>query len=179
MSLDKVWFSFIEYRPDPSEPEKDRLVLGSVVSAQTGRGHSLILHARKELTQAELKLMDGISRELLATPFSYLNAEIERLLKTHPIKGGGLLSALSRVHRWSLHATPPRQLQVERHLSQTNYEALSTVGLDILIAHMLGREVRLTGRLRAKRIIPEDWHDQLPPAWQLTTGSFAAAAHSP
>ncbi|WP_224244401.1 hypothetical protein [Hyalangium gracile] len=177
MSLDKVWFSFIDYRPDPSEPEKNRIVLGSILSARLGRRHgTVVLDARDHLTEDELQHMDGLSRKLLAYPEHYLDGEIQRFLKTAPFDGQSWLSALSQLHRWSLYVTPPRKLQVERHLSQTNQEALTTVCHDLLIAHMLGRDVPLTGRLRAKRIIPDDWRTQVPPAWQLTSRSFAAAS---
>jgi len=180
MSLDKVWFSFIDYRPDPSEPEKGRIVLGSILSTRLWRRHgTIVLDARERLTEAELNVMDGISREMLARPGHYLDGEIRRLLKTTPFDHGAWLKALSQLHRWSLYVTPPRQIQIERHLAQTNHQALITVCHDLLIAHMLGRDVPLTGRLRAKRIIPEDWRTQVPPAWQLTTRSFAADPHPP
>ncbi len=184
MSLNKVWLSFVDYRPDPAEPDRDRIALGCIleVGLRGGREREVVLAAREELTKSELGLMDGIGREMLVRPSVFLNQEFRQFLKGHsepvPFGKGGILAAFARKHRWSLHMTPPLLVRIERHLSQTNREALLTVCDDLLIAHALGKDVPLTRPLRAKRIVSDDWRAQVPPAWQIAHSSWVASGHS-
>jgi hypothetical protein len=182
MSLDKVWFSYVDYRPDPGMPQKDRIALGCILEARVSRGRLFSIAGRTELTESELMLMDGIGRETLLHPADFLKQELRRVLdradEEVPFEQGGTLRELSRVHRWSVYVMPPRLIRIERHLSQTNIQALHTSSEELLIAHLLGREVPLTRPLRAKRIVPEDWKAQVPPAWQIAHSSLAAPARS-
>jgi hypothetical protein len=184
MSLNKVWLSFVDYRPDPAEPDRDRIALGCILEAglRGGREREIVLTGRVELTESELGRMDGIGREMLGQPSAFLNQEFRRFLDEHsepvPFEKGGVLAAFTRKHRWSLHVTPPRLVRIERHLSQTNREALVTVCDDLLIARALGKEVPLTMPLRAKRIVSDDWRAQVPPAWQIAHSSWVAPGHS-
>lgn len=181
MSLDNVWLSYVDYLPNPARPEEGRIALGCVLQALAGARSLVSLCAREELTGPELEVMDGIGREMLAQPVEFLDQEILRLLneprgKLPSFKEGGLLRALSRVHRWSLQVSPPQLIRIERALSQSNFQALNAASDQLFIAHQLGKDVPLTRRLQAKRIIPEDWRAQVPPAWQIAHRSLAAPA---
>ena len=180
MSLNKVWLSFIDYRPDPSVPEQDKLVLGCILQAQLGNHQEYSLAAREELTETERAWLDGIGREVLARPAEFLEREFKRILEgslgTLPREEGGGLRALSREFPWSLHVTAPRAIRIERLLSQTNSQALRTATEDLMIARILNRDVSLTRPLRARRIIPDDWKEQVPPERRISYSSLASAA---
>lgn len=178
MSLDKVWLSFVDYRPDPATPEKDRVALGCILEARPGRGRLFSLAGRVSLTEPELVTMDRIGRETLVHPADFLRQQLRGVLERAegvlPFEQGGALRQLAHVHRWSLYVMPPRLIRIERHLSQNNTQALYSATEQLFIAHMLGREVSLNRTLRATQIIPEDWRAQVPPAWQIAQSSFSA-----
>jgi hypothetical protein len=182
MSLDNVWLSYVDYRPDPARPEEERIVLGCILeAARPGGGRSFSVAGRLELTESELHVLDGIGREMLAHPSEFLRQELHRVIgqsgKNLPsFKEGGVLGALARVHRWSFHVSPPRLIRLQRALSQNNLQALDAANEQLLIAHLLGREVPLSRPLRANQIIPHDWRAQVPPAWQIEHSSLAAPA---
>jgi hypothetical protein len=177
MSLDKVWLAYVGYRPDPALPEKDRIALGCILETRMGKSRELAIAARARLTQPELNLMDGIGRRMLVQPGPFLLQELQRVLQK-PInmrfEDGGVLRRLHQLHRWSLYVTSPRLVRIERHLSQTKSQALDTASEELFIAYMLGKEVPLSRPLRAKRIVPDDWRAQVPPAWQIAQSSVSA-----
>jgi hypothetical protein len=178
MSLDKVWLSFVDYRPDPATPEKGRIALGCILEARAGRAGLFSLASRVSLTEPELMTMDRIGRETLVHPADFLQQQlrgvIERARGVLSFEQGGALRQLSQVHRWSVYVMPPQLIRIERHLSQNNTQALNSATGQLFIAHMLGREVPLNRTLRAKQIIPEDWRAQVPPAWQIAQSSLSA-----
>ncbi len=180
MSLDNVWLSYVEYRPEPARPEEERLVLGCILEARSGGGRLFSVAGRSELTGPELRVLDGIAREMLAHPAEFLRRELFRLIEPGrelpSFADGGVLGALSRVHRWSFHVAPPRWIRIQRALAQNNRQALHAANEQLLIAHLLGREVPLSRPLRANQIIPHDWRAQVPPAWQIEHSSLAAPA---
>ncbi|KFA89798.1 hypothetical protein [Archangium violaceum] len=178
MSLDKVWLSFVDYRPDPATPEKDRIALGCILEARARRSGLFSLAGRVSLTEPELMIMDRIGRETLVHPADFLRQQLREVLDRAggalSFEQGGALRQLSQVHRWSLYVMPPRLIRIERHLSQNNTQALYSATGQLFIARMLGRDVSLDRTLRAKQIIPEDWRAQVPPAWQIAQSSLSA-----
>ncbi|AKJ00120.1 Hypothetical protein AA314_01746 [Archangium gephyra] len=111
MSLDKVWLSFVDYRPDPATPEKDRIALGCILEARAGKGRLLSLVGRVSLTEPELMTLDRIGRETLVHPADFLRQQlqevIERAGSLPSFEQGGALRQLSQVHRWSVYVMPP------------------------------------------------------------------------
>ena len=107
-----VMYSVFEYRPNPSQPEKDRIPLGIVMEVVTPKWIVIALRARSFLTPGELALLDGIGRDLLKSPNQFLKSEIEELLY-EPRRPGEILVRLANKHEWSIHITEPKKREVK------------------------------------------------------------------
>lgn len=103
----KFWISSVEYRPDPANPDAHKVLLGLVFECVYKATWYVGTLARVSLSDDELKLMDGIGRDLYREPCEAISREVRGSLSRKPEKPGGVLAALHSRLVWSLHVTEP------------------------------------------------------------------------
>jgi hypothetical protein len=110
MTIHNCQFSVIEYRPDPASP-RDRIPLAVVMETKLKGRWYLGVVARPSLTEGELGRLDGIGRELLASPSKFIESAVEDVIKRagKPPPGGEALNFLAQRFNWTLSVSAPEK----------------------------------------------------------------------
>src|SRR5438477_4518738 len=121
MSAPKVWFSTIEYRPSPPDPETGVIGLGFVIEFTTDKYWVVTAVMRAGIEVPELAGLDNLARQVLQHRLEVIQKEIDRVaaLAKEP---GQVLASLFTSNPWSLHISEPKEIEASIEIADASVE---------------------------------------------------------
>lgn len=162
----RLWFSTIEYRPDPSLPDEGRISLGVIAEAEISTSWIVAVQARAFLSEDELSRLDGVGKELFREPLRLIAREVEAVLGQAK-QPRDVLRLLCAREVWSFRFEGPRKL------GSVGSEASLMKRLDRLYGENVGRAV--TRPARRKPVSPSPAPPWAEPVreWRVPLGAHA------
>ena len=110
MNPEKVWFSTIQYRPDPTDPDVS-IPLGVLLEFTTSDQWVIGMVMRAAVDNSQLGAADELTRQILENRSEVLSNEVRRILSRVDTPGQAL-ALLASSNPWSINIAAPRELQV-------------------------------------------------------------------
>jgi hypothetical protein len=116
MSTRKLWFSTVEYRPNPADAETGVIGLGFLIEFTTDKYWVVSAVLRAGIEDPELAGLDDLAKQVLQHRSEVISKEINRALPfAH--EPGQALDRLASSNPWSLHISEPREIEVPAEAS--------------------------------------------------------------
>jgi hypothetical protein len=176
MTARTAWFSTIEYRPNPADPETGVIGLGFVIEFTTDKYWVVTAVMRAGIEDAQLAGLDDLAKQMLQHRSEVIQKEIDRVLPSTK-EPGQALAFLSASNPWSLHVSEPREIEavveatdasVERIEEEFMFSVYWTRWLPVVQAREAARAVRepLRRAPESSNVVPRLPAD-VPPPWLL------------
>jgi hypothetical protein len=123
MSARNLWFSTVEYRPDPIDAETGVIGLGFLIEFTTEKYWVVSAVLRAGIEDPQLAGLDDLAKQVLQHRSEVISKEINRVLPfAH--EPGQALSLLAASNPWSLHISEPREIEVTAKASDASFESI-------------------------------------------------------
>jgi hypothetical protein len=123
MSARKLWFSTVEYRPNPFDAETGVIGLGFLIEFTTDKYWVVSAVLRAGIEDPQLAGLDDLAKQVLQHRSEVISKEINRVLPfAH--EPGQALSRLAASNPWSLHISEPREIEVTAEASDASVESI-------------------------------------------------------
>ena len=178
MTARTAWFSTIEYRPNPADPETGVIGLGFVIEFTTDKYWVVTAVMRAGIEDAQLAELDDLAKQMLQHRSEVVQKEIDRALPSAK-EPGQALAFLSASNPWSLHVSEPREIEaavettdasVERIEEELMFSVYWTRWLPVVQAREAAQAVREPLRRasaqESRNVVPRVPAD-VPPPWLL------------
>jgi hypothetical protein len=102
MSARRAWFSAVEYRPNPADPENGVIGLGFLIEFTTDKYWVVSAIMRAGIQEGQLASLDDLAKQLLEHRSDVIAKEINRVLPLAR-EPGEALALLSASNPWSMY----------------------------------------------------------------------------
>jgi hypothetical protein len=121
MSSRKLWFSTVEYRPNPVDAEAGVIGLGFLIEFTTDKYWVVSAVLRAGIEDPQLAGLDDLAKQVLQHRSEVISKEINRVLPfAH--EPGQALSRLAASNPWSIHISEPIEIAVTVEASAASIE---------------------------------------------------------
>jgi hypothetical protein len=123
MSARKLWFSTVEYRPNPVDAETGVIGLGFLIEFTTDKYWVVSAVLRAGIEDPQIAGLDDLAKPVLQHRSEVISKEINRVLPfIH--EPGQALSRLAASNPWSIHISEPREIEVTAEASDESVESI-------------------------------------------------------
>jgi|HubBroStandDraft_6_1064221.scaffolds.fasta_scaffold1132122_1 hypothetical protein len=123
MSARRAWFSAVEYRPNPADPENGVIGLGFLIEFTTDKYWVVSAIMRAGIQEGQLASLDDLAKQLLEHRSDVIAKEINRVLPLAR-EPGEALALLSASNPWSLHVSEPREIEATAGAADASVETI-------------------------------------------------------
>jgi hypothetical protein len=142
----KVWYSRIDFRPNPADPAKGVINLGFLLEFTTEEYWVVGMVILAALDKAAMATIDTVSRQLLENREDVIEREVRQIL-SQAERPGQVLPLLAAANPWSLHIGAPEELAIWIKSDTTDASVEK-------IAEEYAFSVFMTNQTRAKAAAP-------------------------
>ncbi len=107
----QLWYSFLQFQPNPNFPSEGALDLGFALEFTTSKYWVMGLAIRATLEEKYLATLDDLTRRLLEERMAIMTREVEQTLNKAD-QPGDALTILAARNPWSIHVSAPRSLTI-------------------------------------------------------------------
>jgi hypothetical protein len=123
MSARRAWFSAVEYRPNPADPETGVIGLGFLIEFTTDKYWVVSAIMRAGIQEGQLAGLDDLAKQVLEHRSDVIAKEINRVLPLAR-EPGEALAFLSASNPWSLHVLEPREIEATAGAADASVETI-------------------------------------------------------
>jgi hypothetical protein len=122
MSTRKLWFSTVEYRPNPADAETNVIGLGFLIEFTTPKYWVVSAVLRAGIEDLLPASLDDLAKQVLQHRSEVISKEINRVLP-FAREPGQALSRLAASNPWSLYISEPREIEVTAETGNASVES--------------------------------------------------------
>lgn len=123
MTTRRVWFSTVEYRPNPVDAQTGVIGLGFLIEFTTDKYWVVSAIMRAGIDEVDLAGTDDLAKQVLEHRSDVIAKEISRVLPLAR-EPGQALPLVSASNLWSFHVSEPREIQATARPADATVDAI-------------------------------------------------------
>jgi len=169
MSTTQVWYSDIQFRPDPADSHRSVIDLGILLEFTTKEYWVIAVAIQAGIDDSKLAGLDGLTRKLLEHRTAVISRELDQVLP-RASKPGEALKLLATENPWSIHVSFPTRVAIPSSVRRGSSTTIEQIAERYVYSIYLNR---LTESIRAEKSTRHARSQQvplseIPPPWMYS-----------